>query len=114
MTRTQISIKLDTDLLERIDRLAESIGSTRTAIIEQAIKNDLPESERYYRSLENPVVRSVHAVLTQPHILEALAKLTRQEMTPEEFANITEKAPVQRERARERSQAKRQAGKGSD
>lgn len=51
MSRTQISIKLDSGLLEKIDKFAEDIGVTRTSIIEQCIKNELPRQEENYRML---------------------------------------------------------------
>ncbi len=102
MARTQISIKLDEHLLARVDRLADDVGSTRTAVIEQAIKNDLPEQEAFHRSLENPVVRAIHERITSPSVLRMLARLTDANLSDEEIERLIEKAPRQREAARNR------------
>ena len=75
MPRTQISIKLDEDLLSRIDDLAEAKGISRTAVIETAINNDLPEQESFQRSLENPVLRALHKQMSKPAFLRAIALL---------------------------------------
>lgn len=102
MTRTQISIKLDTELLERIDKLASDIGSTRTAVIEQAVKNDLPEQESFHKSLENPIINAMHEKLTSPSVLRLLAKLAHTDMSDEEISEIVDKGPRQRNAARQR------------
>jgi len=109
MSRTQISIKLDSDLLARIDQLAEDINVTRTAIIEQAIKNDLPEQESFHQSLENPLIRGIHEKLTSPTVLRALAKLTQQDMSDEEIDEVVNKGPRQREAAKKRVAKKKQS-----
>jgi len=100
--RTQISIKLDTDLLERIDNLASEVGITRTAVIEQAVKNDLPEQESFHKSLENPVIRAMHEKLTSPSVLRTLAKLAQTDLSDEQITEIIEKGPRQRDAARAR------------
>jgi metal-responsive CopG/Arc/MetJ family transcriptional regulator len=105
--RTQISIKLDTDLLERIDKLASDVGISRTAVIEQAVKNDLPEQESFHKSLENPVIRAMHEKLTSPGVLRMLAKLAQTDMSDEEISEIVEKGPRQRDAARARRTKKK-------
>jgi len=112
MSRTQISIKLDTDLLARIDKLAEDINVTRTAIIEQAIKNDLPEQESFHKSLENPVIRGLHEKLTSPSVLRLLAKLAHTDMSDEQITEIIEKGPRQRDAARSRATSKKKGATG--
>jgi len=112
MVRTQISIKLDSDLLKRIDKLATDVGITRTAVIEQAIKNDLPEQESFHKSLENPLVRAAHKKLTSPSVLRLLAMLGQTNMSDEEIMEIVEKGPRQRDAAKDRRADKK--GKSSD
>lgn len=104
--RTQISIKLDSDLLERIDKLASDVGITRTAVIEQAVKNDLPEQESFHKSLENPVIRAMHEKLTSPAVLRTLAKLAQSDMSDEQITEIIEKGPHQRDAAKARREQK--------
>ena len=107
MARAQISIKLDEELLARVDQLAEDASVTRTAVIEQAIANDLPEQEAFYRSLENPVIRAIHKKITTPGMLRVLAAIVNDDLTDEEIERITERAPKQREAAvRRKSQKK--------
>lgn len=102
MPRTQISIKLEDDLLERIDRLAAAVGSTRTAVIEKAVQNDLPQQEAFHKSLENPVVRAIHERITSPGVLRLLARLADESMTDDEINAIIDRAPAQREAAKQR------------
>lgn len=113
MSRTQISIKLDTDLLEKIDQFAEDIGVTRTSIIEQCIKNELPRQEENYRQLENPLVRAMHEKVTSPTVLRLLAKLAQTDMSDEEIDEIVNKAPRQREAAKKIGDRKKQAKKSA-
>jgi len=110
MARTQISIKLDSDLLDRIDRLAEAADVTRTLVIEQAIKNDLPEQEAFQKSMESPAMRAIHKQITKPAVLRVLAKLANEEMSDEQLSEILKKTPRQRETGKRR-QAKRKASK---
>jgi len=114
MSRTQISIKLDTDLLERIDKLAEDINVTRTAIIEQAIKNDLPEQESFHKSLENPIINAMHEKLTSPTVMRLLAKLAHTDMTDDEIEEIVNKGPRQRDAAKKRAESKKKAKKSME
>jgi metal-responsive CopG/Arc/MetJ family transcriptional regulator len=107
MPRIQISIKLDEDLLARVDRVAEETGYSRTAIIEQAVKADLPEREAFQRSLENPVLRVIHKRLTTPAVMRAIAVLANEEMTDEDIADILEHAPTRRESGKRRQEEKR-------
>ena len=109
MSRTQISNKLDSDLLERINNLAEDINVTRTAIIEQAIKNDLPEQESFHKSLENPLINAMHEKLTSPTVMRLLAKLAHTDMTDDEIDEIVNKGPRQREAAKKRVAKKKQS-----
>lgn len=108
MSRTQISIKLDTELLKRIDQLATDVGVTRTAVIEKAVLNDLPEQESFHKSLENPLIRGIHEKVTTPAVLRLLANMTMQDMSDEEINELVEKGPRQRDAARRRAAAKKQ------
>lgn len=102
MRKRAISITLDEKMIERLDRLAADAEVSRTAIIEKALENDLPKQESFQQSLENPVVRAIHARITTPEVLRVLAKLANNEMTDDEIASIVERAPRQREAASKR------------
>ena len=109
--RTQISIKLDSVLLERVDKLAADVGITRTAVIERAVKNDLPEQESFHKNLENPVIRAMHEKLTSPAVLRTLAKLAQTDLSDEQITEIIEKGPRQRDAARTRQGQKKSKSK---
>ena len=113
MTRSQISIKLDSDLLDRIDDLASDVGVTRTAIIEKCLENELPNQEALYRSMENPVIRFLHKQLTRPEVLAAMVKIADGTIDPEEIRSIAHKAQRQIE-VGERLQAERKQFKKSE
>ncbi|MFI4855560.1 MAG: ribbon-helix-helix protein, CopG family, partial [Phycisphaerales bacterium JB065] len=100
MPKTQISIKIDTDLLARVDKLAEEVGASRTAIIERAIHADLPGQEAFHRALENPVVSAVHQRITTPRMLKLIAALAREELSDEELQAAVDRAPQDRQAAK--------------
>jgi len=114
MPRSQISIKLDSNLLAEVDQFAEDIGVTRTSIIEQCIKNELPRQEENYKLLANPLVRTLHEKVTSPSVLRLLAKLAQSDMTDEEIEEIVNKGPRQREAAKKRATASKQLKKNSE
>lgn len=107
MSRTQISIKLEDGLLERIDQLAESVGVTRTAVIEKALKDDLPQQEAFHRSLENPVIRAIHAKLTSPTMLRLIGRLANDEFSDAEIEALAVRGPQQRAGAESRAAARK-------
>ncbi|MEQ9454560.1 MAG: ribbon-helix-helix protein, CopG family [Phycisphaeraceae bacterium] len=111
MSRTQISIKLDTALLERVDALAEATGQNRTAVIEMAIKNDLPEQEAFQKSMENPVMREVHKQLTRPGVLKLIASLANEPLSEQQLKEVLERAPRQRKAGKRRQEAKKSSSK---
>lgn len=108
MPKSQISIKLDSELLDRIDELAEDIGSTRTALIESMINTELPEREAFHRSLENPVVRAVHQQISRPAIIKAISVLVDRKLTDDDISALIENAPVHREAGKRRQERKKQ------
>ncbi len=111
MTKRPISITLDEPMIERLDALAALEGTTRTAIIERALRNDLPEQESFHKDLENPLMRALHAQITRsPTVMRTLATMVRQELTEEQIERILEKAPVDRERAKQRAAERRKSG----
>lgn len=107
MRKTQISIKLETDLLARVDKLADEVGASRTAIIERAVYADLPTQESFHRALENPVVSAVHQRLSTPRMLKLIAALAREEISDEELQAALKRAPQDRQAAKNRREAKR-------
>lgn len=112
MSKRPISISIETDLLDRVDRLAELRGDTRTAVIERAIRNDIAEQEEFIESLANPVVRGVHKTLTSsPTLLRIIARLVDEDMSDGDIRALMERAPRDR-KAGERIKADKRANRG--
>jgi len=107
MSRTQISIKLEASLLDRVDQLAEEDGVTRTAVIERAIRQNLPRQEEFNKSLENPLVRAVHEQLSRPAVLKIIAKLANEELTDEHLEWAMSEGPKVRQAAKERRRTRK-------
>lgn len=111
MARTQISIKIDDELLTRVDRLAEATGETRTSIIEQAVRQDISEQEWYHHSLENPIVRALHEKLSSPSMLRRMMSLAGTEITEESVERVKNRGERSRVAAKVRSKQKRRQTK---
>jgi predicted transcriptional regulator len=107
MARKPISITLDEDMIARIDRLAEDEGRTRTSVIERALRNDLPEQEKFNRTLENPLVREAHKLVTSRAMLEFISMLAGENPSEEDIRRVLENAPKLREMGRQKQVEKK-------
>lgn len=93
-TRKPVTISLDPDLIAQVDRIAEIRGETRTAVIERAIRNALPEEERFLRLLANPVARAVFdKVMSSPRLMEAIAAAVHEDLEPGEVEALRAAQP---------------------
>jgi predicted transcriptional regulator len=115
MTKTHISIKLESDKLTRIDKLAADEGISRTAVIERMFTTSLEDQEAFNRSLENPMVRELHKRMTSsPSVIKALAKFVRQEISNEEIDSGIEQMETLRESSRKNRIDKKNKRKKSE
>lgn len=103
MPTSQISIRIDSELLGRVDALADADGLSHTAVIERAIRKDVPQQEAYNRSLENPAVRMIHEQLTRPSVLRVIAKVANEDLTDEQLDWAMNQAPKHRQAAKRRA-----------
>ena len=86
MLTANVTMRLDADLMKRVDEIAERLGETRTHVVERAIKLGLPETERFLKALEHPVAGRALELLMQPGVYSTLAKLAGEKLTPEDLA----------------------------
>lgn len=77
------SIRLDEDLVKRLDALAELRAESRSALIERILKNGVDDEEQFWRVLaKNPLYREVSRLLLKPHVAMALAKSVGEQLDP--------------------------------
>lgn len=113
MPKRPISISLEESLIDRLDALCDLEGSTRTAIIERALHNDLPDQESYQRMLENPVLRVLQDQISRsPVLLQTIAAIMNEKLTPDQLAEVREIAREDRERAKSRVVTRRKLKEG--
>ncbi|MHB1156891.1 MAG: ribbon-helix-helix protein, CopG family [Phycisphaerales bacterium] len=65
MAKETVAFRLEPELIERMDRLAERLKMTRTDVMERCIQAGLKEGEDHLSKLENPLIRAaLEAVLS--------------------------------------------------
>ena len=107
MNRPKISISIDPELLERIDRVAEARGESRSATIEAVLKGGVETQEEFLRDLENPIWRAVYGTVLKPSVAMAIAKVVGEGLSPKEAAEMHERVTRLSSRAKERQNAKK-------
>lgn len=108
-TRKPVTISLDPDLIAHVDHIAQIRDETRTAVIERAIRNALPEEEKFLRLLSNPVARAVYdKVLSSPRLLEVIAAAVHEDLAPGEVEALKAAQP-RMSAAGKRAQAERES-----
>lgn len=104
MARRPISISLEPDLIERVDRIAEARGETRTDVIERAILNALDGEEKLLHRLENPVFREVVTrLMAQPEVLDAIGAVVSERISLSEMERMRAAAPRLKEAGKRRA-----------
>lgn len=104
MARRPISISLEPALIERVDRIAEARGETRTDVIERAILNALDGEEKFLERLENPVFREVVTrLMAQPEVLDAIGAVVSERISPTDMERMKAAAPRLKEAGKRRA-----------
>ncbi len=70
-----LSVRVDHQLLERVDALCERAGVGRAEIIERCIMVGLADEEEFVEWLESPVKGEVIHMLTHPRLIKFIASL---------------------------------------
>ena len=112
--RLPITFSMSRQLLNRVDAIAEARGDSRSITIERLLIRELDGEEEYLQTLEIPIVRALHKLVTNsPAVLANIASMVGEQLTEEELRELIEKAPVQRKKGKERQQEKKMQAKGS-
>lgn len=110
MARTQISIKLDDDTLQRVDEMAEILGVTRTRFIERACEKTLMDQESLLSDMEGEGrIESaiVDAIMGNEKLRRGMAQLLKLHLSEEELAGRAENLAKLREASNKRKTERR-------
>jgi len=77
-----MSVRIDADLLRRIDALVEATGVGRADIVERCLYLGLANQEEFVRSLRHPLTGELAHLLTYPGVMRVLAKALGSELDP--------------------------------
>ena len=82
MVKVRITITIDEDLLERIDRISEVKRENRSALIERLLLECVTEEEM----MVDPIVRDLlRSAMASPQVTESLTEALRNVMDEERF-----------------------------
>jgi hypothetical protein len=110
--KERITITIDPDVLRRLDKVSDTRGEPRAAMIERILRNNIDGEESMMRDMENPVWRSlISTLLASESVVKAIATIAGENMPPERIREVQAGIKVQAERGRQRQAAKR--GKSS-
>ena len=85
MDKTQISITLDTDVLGRVDALAERRREPRSQLISRMLRNRLDEEEKFADGIESRFVGPIYDLVTRPAVFTFLSMLDGDDVESPEF-----------------------------
>ena len=74
-TKQIVSLSLNSELMKRVENLADSKGMSRSALIEDLIENGIDQEEIAVAAFTNPVVRdALMKSFARPEVIKALIK----------------------------------------
>ena len=76
------NLRLDVELVERLDRIAKATGVTRTDVVRRALEVGLPSDEQLVTDSHAPVMGAVLAALADFRVLEVVAKVMGEQVDP--------------------------------
>lgn len=85
------SIRLDEDLVKRLDELAELRSESRSALIERILNNGVADEEQFWERMQNPVYREVSRLILRPDVAMAMAKVLGERLDPAAVAGTSER-----------------------
>lgn len=86
ITKTKISIAIDSDSLERIDAVAETRRQSRSEVISRILRNGVTQEENLLQTLEHPLAGPLVGLLLNERVVQALAKIAGQEVPTDMLA----------------------------
>ena len=92
MAKEIVALRLEREMIDRIDAVAQKMGETRTEVLDRMIESKIEEFEESVESFKNPLVREVVGeVLKSPALVTVLATLVGKKVTPEKTKAFTER-----------------------
>jgi len=107
------SIRIDLDLLARIDRVAADREQTRSQVMERICKNGIAEEERFLSVMENPVLAYLIERISRPEVMGTIAEMIGDDMDEEELERIKTAVSKQAELGRKRRGSRKRGRKGA-
>ncbi|MDP9175908.1 MAG: ribbon-helix-helix domain-containing protein [Planctomycetota bacterium] len=74
MAKVQTAIRIDQELLDIIDDIAQRQGETRTEVILAALERGLYEEQKFLQMAETPILGDFLRSIEKTGVLEVLAK----------------------------------------
>ena len=84
--RVAISVTIAPKIARRIDRLAKSMGKTRSELVEQLIEDGLHETELTAKAITNPVIaQALLSSFGRADVLRAMTQAMRDELSDDQL-----------------------------
>lgn len=95
MSKSRITVTVDPDLVERIDRLAELRDTSRSKMFEMLLEIGVEDEEKTMKTLGNPIIGPiVESVLDHPKLVSMIAAAIGDKLSPEDYAKWQEATPA--------------------
>lgn len=108
MAKIATSVRLEEDLIKRLDAVAEARGESRSELIERVLQNQVVDEEKLIKELDNPVMRlMIRTLMNNPAIVKTIAKMAGRKINDEGIEIGRRRADKAIERAKERQAAKK-------
>lgn len=84
MAKIATSVRLEEDLIKRLDAVAEARGESRSELIERVLDSSVASEERMIKDLDSPVMRMLlRAIMNNPSIVKAMAAVAGKKISDE-------------------------------
>lgn len=87
MAKIATSVRLEENLIKRLDAVAEARGQSRSELMEQILHREVKDEEKMLREMEsNPIARMLlRTLMNNPAIVKVIMKLGGEKLTDENF-----------------------------
>lgn len=106
MAKEVTTVRLDKELLDRIDRVAEARGESRSITIERMLKNEVPGEEDFIQQMEQGLMRGLARVISSaPTAANFILWLAGESVSNTQLDRRLENLRAQIERGKQRQQS---------
>ncbi len=110
--KVRASITIDPEILAQIDEIAEITQESRSALIERFLLGGIEEQRKYLGYMDNPVTRVIlQSLSANPVLIQKIACLVGENVTPDEAQAIKENSAKQAELAKKRAASRKKKKK---